>query len=335
MSNKFRVSIIVFAVLTIFAGTADARESDFKQLTIVDNNIEKSLETTSETVRELLIERNIILDEKDKLNLDLDEPIEAGTSIEIDRGFYVNIVVENLPRSIKVENGTKVGNLLAILPSLENGEYLYDGLLTDTLKEDKTYNLKIKHIKTETLTEVINFETIHEDDNDMFVDTTEVHTEGREGSKEITYSVIYVDGKEIERNISDENIITEPINKVIKVGKKPKVVSVNTSLGDFEYSAVYTMRATAYTNGPSETGKSPGDKYYGITASGTTARYGAVAVDPRVIPLGTKLYIEGYGVATAEDTGGSIKGHRIDLFFNSYSECVNFGVRNIKVYVLK
>ena len=77
------------------------------------------------------------------------------------------------------------------------------------------------------------------------------------------------------------------------------------------------------------------------TAIGTRARVGAVAVDPRVIKLRSRLYIESmdswpsYGYATAEDTGGAIKGKRIDLFFNSNAEALRFGRRNVKVYVLK
>ena len=83
-----------------------------------------------------------------------------------------------------------------------------------------------------------------------------------------------------------------------------------------------TMEATAYT----ATGN--------LTASGTRARVGAVAVDPNVIPLGTRLYIEGYGYATAEDTGGAIKGNIIDLYMNSTSEVYNWGRRPVKVTIL-
>ncbi len=101
------------------------------------------------------------------------------------------------------------------------------------------------------------------------------------------------------------------------------------------------MSATAYDLSYASTGKRPGDRYYGITASGTTARPGTVAVDPRVIPLGTKLYVESldgtsdYGFAIAEDKGSAIKGKKIDLFFNSNRSAMNFGRRNVKVYILK
>ena len=103
---------------------------------------------------------------------------------------------------------------------------------------------------------------------------------------------------------------------------------------------VITMNASAYDLSYQSTGKRPGDRGYGITASGTKARPGVVAVDPKVIPLGTKLYIESldgradYGNAIAEDTGGAIKGNRIDLFFNSRSAALNFGRRNVKVHIL-
>lgn len=83
-----------------------------------------------------------------------------------------------------------------------------------------------------------------------------------------------------------------------------------------------TMEATAYNE--------PG----GLTASGTRARVGAVAVDPNFIPLGTRLYIEGYGYATAEDTGGAVKGNIIDLYMNSNSEAYNWGRRPVQVTIL-
>ncbi len=92
------------------------------------------------------------------------------------------------------------------------------------------------------------------------------------------------------------------------------------------YNAVYTMEATAYL--PTDGGGN------GITASGMYAQRGVVAVDPNVIPLGTRLYIPGYGEAIAADTGGAIRGDRIDLCMESYGECMQFGRRYVEVYVL-
>ena len=88
------------------------------------------------------------------------------------------------------------------------------------------------------------------------------------------------------------------------------------------------MRSTAYTSDPAENGG------YSTTAMGTAIRYGVAAVDPNVIPLGTRLYIEGYGYARAEDTGGAIKGNKIDLVFGSKSQSNSWGRRTVKVTIL-
>ncbi len=108
-----------------------------------------------------------------------------------------------------------------------------------------------------------------------------------------------------------------------------------------EYEGVLQLEATAYCSCYDCCGKYPGNKWYGITATGTKAKVGTIAVDPKVIPLGTKVYIEGlngaknYGYATAEDTGGAIKGGIIDLYFNTHKETINWGRQQVKVYILK
>lgn len=105
--------------------------------------------------------------------------------------------------------------------------------------------------------------------------------------------------------------------------------TITTSSGEvLSYVDVLSVEATAYCGG-------------GTTATGTPARYGAIAVDPKVIPYGTKMYIVSddgkwiYGVATAEDCGGAIKGNIIDLYFDSYNTCIQFGRRNCTVYILE
>lgn len=113
--------------------------------------------------------------------------------------------------------------------------------------------------------------------------------------------------------------------KVFSYGSKTistaaKKVKLKTHKSGFQYKRKMIVKAYAYTGG-------------GRTASGTPARKGAIAVDPRVIPLGTKVYVEGYGYASAEDTGGNIKGRTIDLYMNSGSACMRWGVRYKTVYL--
>lgn len=108
-----------------------------------------------------------------------------------------------------------------------------------------------------------------------------------------------------------------------------------------EYDGVMQFEATAYCACYDCCGKYPGNKWYGITATGTKAKVGTIAVDPNIIPLGTKVYVEGlygaknYGYAIAEDTGGAIKGKIIDLYFNTHRETINWGRQQVKVYILK
>jgi hypothetical protein len=93
-----------------------------------------------------------------------------------------------------------------------------------------------------------------------------------------------------------------------------------------KYSKVLTMEASAYSS------QDPGNGNY--TATGSRLTKGIVSVDPNLIPLGTKLYIEGYGYAVADDVGGAIKGNRIDLAYDSRAEALQFGRQTVKVYVL-
>lgn len=106
--------------------------------------------------------------------------------------------------------------------------------------------------------------------------------------------------------------------KKLKSEKADKDPAKNTLC----YKKKYTMRATAYSGG-------------GLCANGKPCKVGRVAVDPRVIPLGTWLYVKGYGFCQACDTGGAIKGKRIDVYFNSNAKCNRYGVRNTEVYVLR
>ena len=116
------------------------------------------------------------------------------------------------------------------------------------------------------------------------------------------------------------------IEEVPPVEEIPENV-IETSRGLEQYTQMYGMEATAYlpTDGSPE----------GLTAMGIPATYGIVAVDPDVIPLGSRVYIPGYGEALAADTGGAIYGYRIDLCMESYAEAMDFGRRTVTVFVLK
>ena len=129
-----------------------------------------------------------------------------------------------------------------------------------------------------------------------------------------------------ETNAADVSTIQEV--EPAPVDERPREENlIETSRGWVRYTEKMSLEATAYlpTDGSPE----------GLTAMGIPATYGIVAVDPDIIPLGSRVYIPGYGEALAADTGGAIVGYRIDLCMESYDEAMDFGRRNITVFVLK
>ena len=152
------------------------------------------------------------------------------------------------------------------------------------------------------------------------------------------YRVVYEDGVLVTKELVQESVVSAPINKIIEYGT---VAQYTTARGEtFRYSKVLNMRATAYTSSYKDTGKTPDHPAFGITYTGIKARRGIIAVDPKVIPLGTRVYVEGvgktpdYGYALAADIGGAIKGDLIDLYFETQEEADNWGLRKVRVYIL-
>jgi 3D (Asp-Asp-Asp) domain-containing protein len=149
---------------------------------------------------------------------------------------------------------------------------------------------------------------------------------GKPGMVKRTYQVIRKDGKPATRKLIKEERI-EPKPTLYLMGKS----GFPTSRGSFGRGRVLVMEATAYDPSPATIG--PGAT--GLTATGMRATFGHVAVDPRVIKLKSLVFVEGYGFAIASDTGGAIKGNRIDLCFDSRSTALRFGRKKVKVHVLR
>jgi len=131
----------------------------------------------------------------------------------------------------------------------------------------------------------------------------------------------YLNGEEIARKVISTNYKNAPQTRVVAHNNLEKA----DDDVELAYTDIMTVKAYAYT-----TGGSVGTK----TASGKRAAVGLIAVDPKVIPIGTKMYVEGYGFCEAADTGGSIKGKIIDLYMETRHDCLSWGVRQVKVYFL-
>lgn len=207
---------------------------------------------------------------------------------------------------------------------------------------EATKEVKEPYIDFEIIYESIPYETELVYNSNVLEGTNNLLQEGIEGKRKTIYKEIYTkQGLLADKELKTDEVYIEPVNEIVEVGTKIPYQTITTSRGTERYKKSMVFTATAYDLSYESCGKNPGDKYYGLTYSGTQARPGVVAVDPNVIPLGTKMYIESldgwpdYGYAVAEDIGGAIKGNRIDLFMSDRQTALNFGMRNVKIYILE
>jgi len=150
---------------------------------------------------------------------------------------------------------------------------------------------------------------------------------GVAGVKECDYDVVYKNGNPDKYTLVSEHVLQQPVDEIILAGIRLRgAQTLPSRSGSYDRIREFDMVATGYS--PHEGSKS------GRAANGMHAGYGVVAVDPRVIPLGSRLYIAGYGYAIAGDTGGAIKGYRIDLGHSTFREAANVGRHTVHVYVL-
>ena len=298
--------MIVLALVSVLTmGFSTALGNDV-ELNI--NGKTKTVFTYEKTVGDFLEKEGIVLKNKDLVSPSLEKEIDKDMKIVI-----------SSPKSYHIKDGKKTiiaeASGYTVADVLDNLDIKLNKLDRVSLPLDEIakegMEIRIDRVVVENLENKIEipFETESRENKDMFEGEKKVITKGEVGQKIESLKNTYVNGI-LETTEVLKSEITQAPN-----GKNAKRVIV--------------MQATAYD-------PTAGSK----TAMGTRARVGAVAVDPKVIPLGSKLYIESmdgfptYGYATAEDTGGAIKGNRIDLFYNSNAEANRFGRRNVKVYVL-
>jgi 3D (Asp-Asp-Asp) domain-containing protein len=165
--------------------------------------------------------------------------------------------------------------------------------------------------------------------SDMAPGTRKVVQRGQSGITVVTERVTLWSSVVVDRQLISRVVVRRAQPGLILAGPPRNLAEAMAVTGIRKLVAVYAMEATAYTAGSAQAVPT------GRTATGMLARYGVVAVDPRVIRLGSRLFIEGYGAAIAADTGGSIRGNRIDLCMDSLRSAINFGRQPVKVYVLQ
>jgi 3D (Asp-Asp-Asp) domain-containing protein len=147
---------------------------------------------------------------------------------------------------------------------------------------------------------------------------------GRLGLRERVWRLTVADGRVVERRLVGWRVVRSPLDRVITVGTQTLVASRGQFIGKEYLDLVATAYAPFCCKGVDD-----------VTALGIRAGYGVVAVDPAVIPLGSRLYVEGYGYAIAADTGSAIKGMRIDLGYDTKGQALRFGRRPVRVYIIQ
>ena len=282
-------------------------------LTIHDGDQEIVLRTTAPTVGEALRRAGVVLYLADGVRPALRERVTDGMDVYIDRSTPVVIQVDG--RTLRARtHRQRVGEVLADLGIVLTGQDYTSPTLTAPLGEGGT--IRVVRVTEQFIVEQepIPFDTVWAPDPDLEIDHQRVMQEGTRGVLERRLRVRYEDGHEVSRTLDSSYVALPPSNKVLGYGTKIVIRTLDTPSGPVEYWRVIRMRATSYSASTAGTPRS--SPWYGRTATGMRMGYGIVAVDPRVINLGSRVYVPGYGIGVAGDTGGAVRGHRIDLGYD-------------------
>lgn len=263
---------------------------------------------------------------------------DSGVVLTADGDSATYITTANTVGEFLLETGVFVGEFDIVNPALD--ERLYEGMEVTVSRVE---------YKEETTTEIIDYGFVSEETSSLASGTSKIKQYGIEGERTIVSKNMYVDGELFDSEVISDEVTREPVDqiKLIGIGKtasnssqKPSSgASVQNSAGTFVDSSGKTVSYKKKLTGTSTA-------YYAaegaITSTGVPVHVGGVAVNPNVIPYGSKLYIVSsdgrivYGYATAVDTGGALMSGSVlvDVFYPTYNECMNWGRRNVTVYVL-
>ena len=332
--SKRMINVICGLLVTCFVCTGAVYDVAGVDVTIKEideiHDVEKTtnIRTRQSSVLEVMEDNRLELGLYDKLNFEKDYVVEEGDEIIVRRGVGISVEVDGM--TITTSTTTKTVAQALTENGLFLGEQDYTIPAADTeIVPDSIIKIIRVNAQEREREEITPYNTIYKDDNTLTKGKTKVIQPGVEGVTKVKEMVVFENGAEISVTETSRELVTEKRDKIVARGTKSGVgVTARTAEKDFSYKKKMTMTATAYSAFKKGGG-------YGKTASGRTAGYGIVAVDPKVIPLGTNLYVEGYGYAVAGDTGGVIKGNKIDLCFEkSNKELMAFGRKSVTVYIL-
>lgn len=302
-----------------------------KANTITINNCgeEQTISLAKGTVEEALNRTGITLAENQSVTPSLNTVITGDMNIYVYNSKNIKLTTNGTEMTVKAPEGT-VENALNILGYEITDDDILNVDKNAQIEDDMKITLKKVTYVDEKSTKKISYKTVEKDSDDIMTGESEVSQKGVDGEKEVTKRCKYIDGKYDSTKVIDEKVIKEPVDKIVLNGTK-RGTTTDSSGAPVSYSYMVSGSGTAYTAAPGA-----------LTATGVPVYEGGVAVNPAIIPYGSKLYIEAadgshvYGYATAVDTGGALMDGSaiVDLFYFSYDDCVSFGRRDVNVYVL-
>lgn len=319
-NRKFFISTRILVVLTIvisllLAGFSWAN----KTITINVDGVERKVTTFALTTGQLLHAEEIQVGEYDQVTPGQDEFLRDGMTVSVKRAVPVKLktgdsikdvyTLSSTIQELLDEYGLTLQQEDTVIPAPD--EKIKPGITVEVIRQ-----------RTETVVEEVAIpnDTIRRNVSNLPSGKTRVVQEGQPGLEKKVWAITYRNGKEFNRELKLTETIRGKVDRIVEVGTAQIISRGGKTV---RYSRAMDMVSTAYTY----TGNN--------TASGVPPKRGIAAVDPRVIPMGTRLYVDGYGYCTALDRGSAIKGNKIDLFMETSREAYQWGMRRVKVYVLE
>ena len=299
------------------------------EVVLEEGAVRTAFYTHADTVGEVLTSAGIRLYRADRLYPAPSTPVQHGMHIRLERSIPAAVWVDGHELRTRTHRA-RVGEVLADLGVTLNGQDYTQPDLDAPLGEGA--EIRVVRVTESVVVEQspIPFESVWQPDPELEIDHQHLLQEGDPGVLERRIRFRYEDGQVVDRWVEGESVVQAPTNRVMGYGTKIVVRQLQTSSGPVSYWRVVRMLATSYSASTAGTPKS--SPYYGRTATGLQMRHGIVAVDPNVISLGSKVYVPGYGVGLAADTGGAINGKRIDLGYDD--DNLQLWYRWVDVYLL-
>ena len=330
LKTQYVVAVIVLAVAVVLAISGFVWAQ--KGVTVVIDGESRYIKTQVEVVSDLLTEADIDLAESDVVSPACETPVTDGMTVVVHHA--IPVVLELSGEHVELDViGSTVADALVAAGVDADASTVVEPPLDAPLEAGMTITSSKVFVRVGEEEDEIPFETVTMKDATLAYNAREIATEGIPGLVLRVYQVIVTDGVEGARELVTERVVREPVNEIVAVGTQRARTTVARSSAAVQSAAVAPSNGSELT--VSATGYVPGVDGVGTrTATGATAGYGVIAVDPSVIPMGTRMYIPGYGYGVAADTGGAIRGNKIDLCFDSLSSALAWGRRTVTITIL-